>query len=637
MDSSSSPDLARIRALLQQERVDEALEGALALTRREPADPALLNILGVLLYRKGRADEAVAVLGEAVRLDPLQAEARLNLGLIQQEGGRLTEAAEQFRVLALLVPQMVLAESRLGSVLHMLGNLDGAVRHMRRVTRMTPDDAGAHYVLAVSLFSRGDFAAAVEALAATLARQPDHRDGQALLGQAWLSMGETARAAAVLEPLAAVAPDHQDCRLHLERARLYAALAAEAMPAIQAAEAAAPPHAAEAAPAIRAAAGRPDGYVIRGPFSILSGYGDLAQRFVRAMAGRGPALRLVGLKGEESWHPDPPSEGARFDGPMRPRAALSFLTPPLVEPIPGVPTVNYTMFEGPRIPRFWAECNHAYHDLVVVPTESSRLAWMAAGYPEELLRVCPPGIEANPLDGGRDAGGLMGPAGRPLGDYRVRMLNISDFIARKNIDGLLRVWLRATRADDDAILILKVGKGGPHLAQDLARMMEQTVRHVGRSFDQAAPMLLLTSRLDDAAMAALYGVATHYLSLSHGEGWDLPLTRAGARGAGLIAPRHSAYTAYLDDASAHLIPCGTGPALMPYSRASYPPFHGLEWWHPDEDAAVEILSRIIRDPAAERRDPRAALTGRFTWKRAANTLLSILAEAAERGTAKGRR
>jgi glycosyltransferase involved in cell wall biosynthesis len=209
-------------------------------------------------------------------------------------------------------------------------------------------------------------------------------------------------------------------------------------------------------------------------------------------------------------------------------------------------------------------------------------------------------------------------------DYRVRVLNISDFVARKNLDGLLRVWLRATRADDDAILILKVGKGGASLVGEVRRLVEQGMRATGRRLDEVAPIALLTDRFDEQGIAALYAMATHYFSLSHGEGWDLPITRAGCLGAGLIAPRHSAYTAYLNDGVAHLIPCTTGPARMPYCEAYYPPFHGLDWWHPDEDAAADILSRVIRDPEGERRDATRHLRESFTWDAAAHRLLDAL-------------
>lgn len=587
-------------------RRDEALALAEQALRGNPADSGALNLAGAILYELGRLDEAEGALSRLVALDPLFVQARINLAVVLQTKGAGMEAAAQFRIVAALVPDQMEAHERLGSLLHGLGDHVGATRHLRHAVGLAPEDPNRRVLLSVSLMSSGAYAEAVDILSGVLARHPGHGDARSHLAGAWLSLGRPDLAE---EALSVVGPDAAPlaggATEILGRARLYRRIVEEG----------GRPHV-------------PDGLLVRAPFSVLSGYGDFAQHFVRSLMERGQTLRLAGLKGEESWRPafaDPILRAAvrRLDEPLRPRLALSMLTPPLVEPIPGVPTVNYTMFEGPRIPDGWAACNRA-HDLVVVPTESSRLAWIAAGHPEDRIRVCPPGIAPNPADASARPLALMGPRGRAVMDYRVRVLNISDFVARKNLDGLLRVWLCATRADDDAILILKVGKGGASLVGEVRRLIEQGMRATGRRLDEAAPIALLTDRFDEQGIAALYAMATHYFSLSHGEGWDLPITRAGCLGAGLIAPRHSAYTAYLNDEVAHLIPCTTGPARMPYSEAYYPPFHGLDWWHPDEDAAADILSRVIRDPSGERRDAARHLRESFTWDVAAHRLLDAL-------------
>ncbi|ALG75525.1 hypothetical protein VY88_28375 [Azospirillum thiophilum] len=599
-------DTARAIEQYRAGRRDDALALAEQALRGNPADSGALNLAGAILYELGRLDEAEGMLARLVALDPLFMQARINLAVVLQTKGAGMEAAAQFRIVAALIPDQMEAHERLGSLLHGLGDHAGATRHLRHTVRLAPEDPNRRVLLSVSLMSSGAYAEAAEILSGVLARHPGHGDARSHLAGAWLSLGRPDLAEEALSEVGADAAAMAGGATEiLGRARLYRRIADEAR-----------------RPQV------PDGMLVRAPFSVLSGYGDFAQHFVRSLMERGQTLRLAGLKGEESWRPsfsDPILQAAarRLGEPLRPRLALSMLTPPLVEPIPGVPTVNYTMFEGPRIPDGWAACNRA-HDLVVVPTESSRLAWIAAGHPEDRIRVCPPGIAPNPADASARPMALMGPRGRAVMDYRVRVLNISDFVARKNLDGLLRVWLRATRADDDAILILKVGKGGASLAGEVRRLVEQGMRATGRRLDEAAPIALLTDRYDEQGIAALYAMATHYFSLSHGEGWDLPITRAGCLGAGLIAPRHSAYTAYLNDRVAHLIPCTTGPALMPYSSAYYPAFHGLDWWHPDEDAAAGILSRVVRDPEGERRDAARHLMDSFTWDAAAHRLLDAL-------------
>jgi len=595
-------DIAHATEQYRAGRHSDALALVEQALLRDADDCGALNLAGVILFELGRLDEAEGRLSRLVMLDPSFFQARINLAVIQQAKGARMEAVAQFRMVAALMPDRLEVQDRLGNLLHGLGDYAGASRHLRRAARLAPDDPDRRVLLAVSLMSNGDHAEACAILTGVLAQRPGHTDARNHLAASLLSLGRPDLAEGTLCDGGPMPGADGDV---IARARLYRRIAEEAR-----------------RPQL------PDGLLVRAPFSILSGYGDFAQNFVRSLMERGQTLRLAGLKGEESWRPsfaDPILQAAsrRLAEPLRPRLALSMLTPPLVEPVPGVPTVTYTMFEGPRIPDSWAVCSRG-HDMVIVPTDSSRLAWIAAGHPEDRIHVCPPGIAPNPADAGARPLSIMGPRGRSVMDYRVRVLNISDFVARKNLDGLLRVWLRATRADDDAILILKVGKGGASLVGEVRRLVEQGMRATGRRVEEAAPIALLTDRYDEQGIAGLYAMATHYLSLSHGEGWDLPITRAGCLGAGLIAPRHSAYTAYLDDGVAHLIPCTTGPALMPYSNAYYPPFHGLDWWHPDEDAAADILARVIRDPMGEQRDAARHLRDSFTWDAAASRLLDAL-------------
>jgi hypothetical protein len=61
-------------------------------------------------------------------------------------------------------------------------------------------------------------------------------------------------------------------------------------------------------------------------------------------------------------------------------------------------------------------------------------------------------------------------------------------------------------------------------------------------------------------MPGLFAAASHYWSMSHGEGWDQPMIEAAASGLRLIAPRHTAYLEYLDADVAQLIPVRGTPA-----------------------------------------------------------------------------
>ncbi len=367
---------------------------------------------------------------------------------------------------------------------------------------------------------------------------------------------------------------------------------------------------------------------IRGPFRGVSGHDHHTREFVIRLVGQGVRVQLADLA---EWHPvklPPEARDPWFEqlaSPVDAASTVHFCMPHQVRVSPGQLTVNYTMFEADRVPPDWV-ARGRLHDLVIVPTPSSRDAWQASGYPPGKLQVCPLGVDVDRFHPAAEPLPLAVTRGRPVADYRTRVLNVSEARPRKNLVGLVRAWTTATSVDDDAILIIKLGP--PHRPATTALLRELAVmqQRLGRSLSQAAPVLFVDRLLTDAEMPRLFGAATHYWSMSHGEGWDHPMVEAGAAGLRLIAPRHSAYLAYLDSDVAQLIPSRTEPADVGPDQWTAPLFEGVRWWAPDEDAAGQALRNALdgRDrPAASLRDRLAAA---FTWPHAAARLIEILAE-----------
>jgi len=374
---------------------------------------------------------------------------------------------------------------------------------------------------------------------------------------------------------------------------------------------------------------------IRGSFRGLTGHDHHTREFARQLARLGIGVQLTDLP---QWHPVKLADGARdpwyerLGGPVDAAATLQFCMPHQVRPEPGLLTVNYTMFEACPAPADWI-AHSRRHDLVVVPTESSRQAWLAGGYPAKAIQVCPLGADLDRFAPGAAPLELQGPGGRPVSDYRVRVLNVMEPQPRKNLVGLIRTWITATSAADDAILIVKLSLAAPGSAAVLFRRLAVMQQALGRGLREAAPVLFVNRLLGEQEMPGLYAAASHYWSMSCGEGWDLPMSEAAATGLRLIAPRHSAYLAYLDGAVAQLIPSRLEPARTePTQPWTAELFDGAQWWSPDPDAAAQAVRNAIdgRDaPAASARDRLAAS---FTWPQAAARLTGILAELhAERG------
>lgn len=369
---------------------------------------------------------------------------------------------------------------------------------------------------------------------------------------------------------------------------------------------------------------------VKGPVRGGTGYDHHTRSFLRGFIALGTAVEL-----EECPLRSPPLPADQQDplfaclsAPVESRVQVQFELPNRVVLTPGLATAVYTMFEASRIPPHWAR-QSATWEMTVVPSRASFDAWVASGIPADRVRVCPlgirPGLDApdvEPLT-------VVDRVRRAVTDHRYRFLNVAEVNSRKNHLGILEAWLRATTPADDAILILKVNSFQPGRWELLQLDLADLCQRLGRTFADAARVVTLTHYLPDHQLPSLFRTATHYLSLSFGEGWDQPMIEAGAAGLELIAPRHSAYLDYLDDESAHLLPSREVPVASCPSRLAEADtllFEGLSWWAPDVDAAAALIRDVIDGRAPAKVSPQRRLLDTYRWETVSRRLLEILAE-----------
>lgn len=366
---------------------------------------------------------------------------------------------------------------------------------------------------------------------------------------------------------------------------------------------------------------------VQGPYKGPTGYDHHVREFIRELVRQDVAVELHGLP---DWGPELPPEqqDAWFDSLRRPVGAdqfLHFCMPHQVQAQAAMRNVLHTMFEADRIPAFWAEASRQ-QDLIILPSESSKNAWIASGVPESKIQLCPFGIDPRLFTAARAPFDLGMYGGKPLLDYRVRFLNVSALRPRKNLLGMLRTWISTTTPNDDAVLILKLGCFQWGFYELFWQDIQALQRQIGKSFAQAAPVYFLTDVLSYTDVLRLYASATHYISMSFGEGWDLPMMEAAATGLQLIAPDHSAYRAYLDETCAHWLPSQTVPVsfegLMGQQDAYL--FDGLCWWKPDETIAARTIRGIIDATIPPRGSARNRILSSFSWEQATRRLIDIL-------------
>jgi len=365
-----------------------------------------------------------------------------------------------------------------------------------------------------------------------------------------------------------------------------------------------------------------------GPFRGVTGYDHIVREIVRELVRQGVRVCLLDLP---LWSPrklpfhlrDPWFETLRK--PAGATTVLHFCMPHQVRHRAGQRNVNYTMFEATPAPASWVARNRE-HEMVIVPTESSRKAWVAGGMPEERIRICPLGVNPRLFTSGAEPLPLQLPSGVPVSHYGARFLNVSESSPRKNLVGLLRAWTKATNRGDHAILILKLGHNTEEQRNRFPAEVEGLRLESGKTLAEAAPVHFLYDLYSDNKMPRLYCTATHYCSMSFGEGWDQPTIEAGACGLRLIVPNHSAYASYLDSTIARVIQSREVPVQCTDNSSTAALFENARWWQPDEDDAAAHIRSAIDGRDAGMPTAQSRLHQSFTWEKAVRRLTEILNE-----------
>ena len=364
---------------------------------------------------------------------------------------------------------------------------------------------------------------------------------------------------------------------------------------------------------------------VTGSFRGLTGHDHHVRSIVRALHNRGIPIQLHDLPG---WSPaklPKPLQDPWFEQLAQPVAAqihLYFCMPHQVPANDAQRIVNYTMFEADRIPEPWVALSKLCA-LTLVPVASCRQAWVASGAPPERIKVCPLAVDSSRFMPGLEPIELQTPDGRNASDYKVRFLNVAEVNERKNLIGLLRAWLTTTSKSDDAALLLKPGFYHQAARERLARQIGALEEEARKTMDQAAAIFWITGVLSEAEMPSLYAAATHYVSASFGEGFDLPMLEAAATGLQLVAPKHSAYRDYLNDEIAYLIPARSVPARFPADPNTDKLFAGANWWQPSTQELCATIGAIIAGTATGKSSAREAVTG-LSWSSTAALLEQIL-------------
>jgi len=193
--------------LLDEGRLDEAIEQFQEILRMEPGNTAARADLGLVFMKKGSIPEAIQQYEEALRLQPDSVGAHCNLGSALLQADRFPEAAEQYESALKLDPDNVTVLANLGYILDQEGKPAEAISRYERALQIKPDDALTHNNLGNTLGHVGRIPEAIEHYELSLKGDPENAETHANLGIVLLHAGRLDEAIEHFKAAVKIKPD----------------------------------------------------------------------------------------------------------------------------------------------------------------------------------------------------------------------------------------------------------------------------------------------------------------------------------------------------------------------------------------------------------------------------------------------
>jgi len=357
--------------------------------------------------------------------------------------------------------------------------------------------------------------------------------------------------------------------------------------------------------------------VLRGDLASPSGYSAHARALVQSLIKvPGIEVGIEHVKQSQGTLPLPPEEQQLYAEMMnrswdKPDVRINFLTPPYYMFQKGVYTIGFTMWETTNI------CDREVQ---------GQRGWNWVGQMnqcDEIWTGCASSVEAFARSGLQvTANVIPGPVDTDLYKPDLPELNIpevtimtdgieiskdqrpksigfiGDWNARKNIDGWLGVII-SQFVLKPVVGILKTRLPGD-IDQHRALQALVSKRRAELRLGSRRPMIcLIPEILSDGDIARLYSSMDCYMSLSRGEGLDLPTLQAMACGVPVI---HTNFGATKD----YLTPETGFPIQYTYTIVEgmkHGPYFSDMWWaEPDLHSATRVLADLLTsiesDPGA---------------------------------------
>jgi GT2 family glycosyltransferase len=269
--------------------------------------------------------------------------------------------------------------------------------------------------------------------------------------------------------------------------------------------------------------------------------------------------------------------------------------------------VGFTMLEVDGFPKEWvAQANRM--DEVWVPSEFNRRAFLDCGL-RRPIHVMPLGVDVSYFHPGIAA--YPNPAGEFV------FLALFEWGERKEPGLLLRAFNDEFSAREPVRLVCKVINRDPGLS------VKEEIRQLGLRDGGGKISYLFNFEFPHYQLGALYRSADAFVSVSRGEGWNMPLMEAMACGLPAIATDWGAHQQFVHAGIAYPLRVRR---LVP-AMAKCPYYLGFRWADPDPEHLRFLLRHVYenRDEARARGQAAAMeMAASWTWEAAARRIVERL-------------
>ena len=309
-----------------------------------------------------------------------------------------------------------------------------------------------------------------------------------------------------------------------------------------------------------------------GEILAIHGYGVTARRILKPLIEGGATVKLTQ---DEDYVP----EHKRIKDPFwleqleksktlpDPPVKISYCIPPLFKPRQGAINILSSQWETTHFPKEWIPTiNRA--DRFWVGTPSLKQSAMNSGVsvPIGIMNATIDPTEWN-IEG--EVSNIT-----EIPANAVKFMFIADWIPRKNYEDLIIGYLTAFSGVSDTALVIKTWSNVPGIPG--RKNIEETIKHFSNKLIgiDKPKIYLITDLLPEDQLIALMRGCDVYTSVSHGEGFDLPMVQAMSLGKIIVSTPFLAHGDYLNGDNS--LPVRF--TMSPVYDAVAPLYHAYQLW-----------------------------------------------------------